>query len=139
MLPVKTLLHPTDFTEASRHAFETACEIARDRGAHVVVLHVVPHGNRHSTEVALGNPLSGFRDIAPDVTIETRIERGDPAAEILRVADEAKCDIIVMGTHGKTGPSHWLTGHVVDKVVQRAVCPVLTMRNSFPEQKRYRP
>jgi nucleotide-binding universal stress UspA family protein len=136
MLPVKTLLHPTDLSEASSHAFDLACQIARDRGARVVVLHVVPPANRHSTEVVIGNPLAGFREIAPDVAIETRVEKGDPASTILRMAEEMKCDIIVMGTHGRTGPSHWLAGHVVDEVVQRAACAVLTMRSPFPERMR---
>jgi nucleotide-binding universal stress UspA family protein len=139
MLPVKTLLHPTDLTEASRQAFDLACQIARDRGARVVALHVVPPPNPHATEVAIGNPLAGFREIAPDLTIDTRVEKGDPADVILRTAEEVKCDLIVMGTHGRTGPSHWLTGHVADEVVQRAACAVLTMRSPVPELGRPHP
>ena len=134
MLAVKTLLHPTDLTQASRNAFDLACQIARLRGAKVVVLHVVPPPNRRSTEVVIGNPLAGFREIAPDVPIETRVEKGDPAGVILRVAEEMKCDLIVMGTHGRTGLSHRLTGHVADEVAQRAACAVLTMRCPFPEE-----
>ncbi len=134
MLPVKTLLHPTDLTQASRQAFDLACQIARDRGARVVALHVVPPPNRHSTEVVMGNPLAGFREIAPDVPIDTRVEQGDPAGVILRTAEEMKCDLIVMGTHGRTGLSHWLTGPVVDEVVQRAGCAVLTLRGPIPEK-----
>jgi nucleotide-binding universal stress UspA family protein len=133
--PVKTLLHPTDLSEASRNAFDMACQIARDRGARVVVLHVVPPANRHSTEVVIGNPLAGFHEIARDVSIETRVEKDDPASAILRTAEDTKCDLIVMGTHGRTGLIHWLTGHVVDQVVQRAACAVLSMRSPFPEQR----
>ena len=139
MLPVKTLLHPTDLTDASRYAFDLACEIARARGARVVALHVVPPPNRHSTEVVVGNPLAGYRETAPDVPIDTRVEKGDPAGVILRTAEEMKCDLIVMGTHGRTGLGRWLTGHVVDEVVQRAACAVLTMRSPFPEQGRPHP
>ena len=139
MLPVKTLLHPTDLSDASRHAFDIACQIARDRGARIVLLHVVPPANRHSTEVVIGDPLAGFREIAPDLPIDTRVEKGDPAEVILRTAEEVKCDVIVMGTHGRTGLSHWLTGHVVDQVVQRAACAVLTLRSPFPEQRRPNP
>jgi hypothetical protein len=54
---------------------------------------------------------------------------------ILRVAEEIKCDFIVMGTHGRTGPSHWLTGHISDKVVRRARCGVLTLPYPFPENE----
>ena len=134
MLSVKTLLHPTDLSDASRHAFDIACQIARDRGARIVLLHVVPPANRHSTEVVIGDPLAGFLEIAPDLPIDTRVEKGDPAEVILRTAEEVKCDVIVMGTHGRTGLSHWLTGHVVDQVVQRAACAVLTLRSPFPEK-----
>jgi nucleotide-binding universal stress UspA family protein len=134
MLAVKTLLHPTDFTQASRYAFDLACQIARDRGARVVALHVVPPPNRHSSEVVVGNPLAGLHEIAPDVPMDTRVEKGDPAGVILRTAEEMKCDLIVMGTHGRTGPSRWFSGQVADEVVQRAACPVVTMRCPFPEQ-----
>jgi nucleotide-binding universal stress UspA family protein len=134
MLSVKTLLHPTDLTEASRHAFDLACRIARDRGARVVVLHVVPPPKGHFSEVLIGNPLAGFPKSAPDVRIDTRIENGDPATMILHTAEETKCDLIVMGTHGRTGLSYWLTRHVVDEVVQSAACAVLTMRCPFPEK-----
>jgi len=134
MLQIKTMLHPTDLTDASRNAFDLACQIARDRKALVVVLHVVPPPNRHSSETVIGNPLSGFRDLAPDLHLETRIENGDPAEVILRLAGETECDLIVMGTHGRTGPGRLLTGHVVNDVAQRAACAVLTMRSPFPEQ-----
>jgi nucleotide-binding universal stress UspA family protein len=139
MLPIKTLLHPTDLTKASRHAFDLACEIARDRHARLVVLHVVPPPNRHFTEVVIGNPLDGVREIAPDVPIDTRVETGDPAAVILRLAEETKCDLIVMGTYGRTGLSRWLTGHVVDEVVQKAPAAVLTMRCPIPEEGTLQP
>jgi nucleotide-binding universal stress UspA family protein len=139
MLTVKTLLHPTDLTEASLHAFDLACQIARARGARVVVLHVVPPPNRHVSEVVIGNPLDGFHGFAPDVPIDTRVEKGDPAGVILRTAEEMKCDLIVMGTHGRTGLSSWLTSHVVDEVVQRAACAVLTMRSPVPELGLARP
>ena len=135
MLPVKTLMHPTDLTEASRHAFDLACEIARDRGARIVVVHVVPPANLRRAEVVIGNPLSGFREIAGDVSIDTRIEKGDPTSVILRMAEELKCDLIVMGSHVRTGLNRWLTGHVIEELVQRAACPVLTMRCPFPEQE----
>lgn len=133
MLQVKTLLHPTDLTEASRNAFDLACQIARDRGARIVALHVVPPPNQHSAELVIGDPLAGLHELAPDVPIDTRIEKGDPAKVILRTAQEIKCDLIVMGTHGRTGLGHRLTSHVLDEVSQRAACAVLTMRCPFPE------
>jgi nucleotide-binding universal stress UspA family protein len=135
MVPVKTVLHPTDLTMASRRAFDLACQIARDGDARIVALHVVPPTNSYSAEVVFGNPLAGLREIAPEVTIDTRIERGDPAGVILRVAEEIKCDLIVIGTHGRTGPSHWLTGHISDKVVRRARCGVLALPYPFRDNE----
>jgi len=135
MLQVKTVLHPTDLTVASRHAFDLACQVARDRGARIVVLHVVPPPNQNFAEVVIGNPLAGLQEIAPEVPIDTRVENGDPADVILRVAEEIKCDLIVMGAHGRSGLSHWLTRHVIDDVVQRAGCAVLTMRSPSSEKE----
>jgi nucleotide-binding universal stress UspA family protein len=53
---------------------------------------------------------------------------GEPAAEILEVAKEAKVDLIVVGTHGRTGLEHALMGSIAERVVRRAHCPVLTVR-----------
>ncbi len=67
---------------------------------------------------------------APDskVSIEHRLEEGIPAAEILRVAQETKCDLIVMGTHGRTGMAHLLMGSVAEQVVRKALCPVMIVK-----------
>jgi nucleotide-binding universal stress UspA family protein len=134
MFPVKMVLHPTDLSAASRSAFNLACRIARDRGARVVALHVVPRANRRSAEVVIGDPLARLRQIAPDVPIDTRIESGDPAGVILRTANEMECDLIVMGAHGRTGLRRRRVGHVTDEVLQKADCPVLTMRYSFLDE-----
>ena len=72
MLPVKTLLHPTDLTEASDYAFDLACQIARLRGAKVVVLHVVPPPNRRSTGPARpgGGRRAGGRGIGGGLLLD---------------------------------------------------------------------
>jgi nucleotide-binding universal stress UspA family protein len=133
MLPVKTVLHPTDLSAASREAFGLACRIARDRGARVVALHVVPRLSQRSAEVVIGDPLARLREVAPDIAIDTRIESGDPAGVILRTAAETECDLIVMGTRGRTGLNRSRINHVSHEVVERATCPVLTMRYSSPD------
>ena len=136
MLLVTIVLHPTDLSEPARHTFDLACQIARSYGARVVVLHVVSR-KQHLAGAVIGDPLAGFHEIAPDVPVETRVETGDPASVILRVAKETKCDLIVMGTRGRTGPK--LSDDVVDKVVQRASCAVLTMRYSRSDKGRTDP
>ena len=139
MLKIATILHPTDFSPPSEHAFQLACSLARDHGGRVIVLHVavppvVGQGG------ALTPPLEGdwkaledqlFRVQSPDVKIpiEHRLEEGNPAAEILRVAEEVKCDLIVIGSHGRTGLARILMGGVAEHVVRKATCPVLVVKS----------
>jgi universal stress protein A len=63
------------------------------------------------------------------------VAEGDPAEMILRVAEEVHADLIVMGTHGRTGLSRLLMGSVAEQVVRRAPCPVLTMKAPFPAEQ----
>jgi nucleotide-binding universal stress UspA family protein len=58
---------------------------------------------------------------------------GEPYAEILRVAEDDGCDLIVMGTHGRTGLRRLLMGSVAEQVLRQASCPVLTVKTPFPE------
>jgi nucleotide-binding universal stress UspA family protein len=67
------------------------------------------------------------------VEIDHRLTDGEPHAEILRVAEDDRCDLIVMGTHGRTGLPRLLMGSVAEQVVRRAPCPVLTVKAPFPE------
>jgi nucleotide-binding universal stress UspA family protein len=62
------------------------------------------------------------------VRVEHRLVAGDPGAEILRAAREEPCDLIVMGTHGRTGLGRVLLGSVAEQVVRRAPCPALTVK-----------
>src|SRR5439155_22269948 len=70
--------------------------------------------------------------VPPGVLAERRLEEGDEAAQILRVADEAHANLIVMGTHGRTGLSRLLMGSVAEQVLRKATCPVLTVKTPFP-------
>jgi len=142
MLRIARILHPTDFSPLSENAFHLAYSLARDHGGRVIVLHVAelpviasgvaitsPGGDRE----ALAKRLCQFQ--APDakVPIEHRLEKGNPVAEILRVAQESQCDLIVMGTHGRTGLAHLLMGSVAEPVVRKATCPVLVVKTPFTE------
>ncbi len=139
MLPIRTILHPTDFSMHSEHAYGLACSLACDHGARLVILHVV--SGLASGEVVwnLARPSEDYKEAmeeklhmlaAPDprVLMEYRLEEGDPAKQIVRVAHETKCDLIVMGTHGRAGLSHLLLGSVAEEVVRKAPCAVLTMK-----------
>jgi nucleotide-binding universal stress UspA family protein len=146
MLPIHTILHPTDFSERSALAFRLACALARDYGARLVVLHVtapplVAYGEgvviapteaetHHDRE---REELRRLRPADPKVVAEHLLLEGDPVSAILGVAQDAHVDLIVMGTHGRTGLRRLLMGSVAEQVVRRAPCPVLTVRTPFPE------
>ena len=142
MLALKTLLHPTDFSEHSRYAFRLACSLARDHGARLVVVHVVmtlgpelvPAGEAvtqlqpEGYQQKLWDDLHQVQSPDPSVPVEYRLAEGEPAEEIVRLAKETGCDLIVLGTHGRTGLERLLMGSVAEQVVRKAPCPVLTVK-----------
>jgi nucleotide-binding universal stress UspA family protein len=143
MLPVKTILHPTDFSPQAAHALEVACSLARDCGARLVLLHIQPpeviYGDGFVlppepglVRKGLEERLRGVEIPDPTIRVERVVEEGDPAAKILHVAGAAGADLIVMGTHGRTGGGRLLTGSVAEEVLRRAGCPVLTVKAPAP-------
>jgi nucleotide-binding universal stress UspA family protein len=134
MLPIQTILHPTDFSQRSHHALELAFALARDCGARLIILHVmpVPIQQKRLYREEMEGELLGMRVPDPQVRVERRLEEGDPATQILRVAQETNCDLIVMGSHGRTGLDRLLMGSVAEEVVRRASCAVLTVKAPFP-------
>jgi nucleotide-binding universal stress UspA family protein len=143
MFPLKLILHPTDFSEPAEYAFHLACSLARDHGGRVLVLHVavppvVGYGGVMTAPPegdwkALQDRLQQVRPPDTGVSVEHRLIEGNPVAEILGVAQETKCDLIAMGTHGRSGLTRLLMGSVVEQVVRRSPCPVLTVRGPLPE------
>jgi len=144
MLAIRTVLHPTDFSERSEFAFRLACSLARDYSARLMVLHVAEPPMAVAGEGVLMLPpafdleplrerLQQLRPRDPKVQVEHRLVQGDAAGEILRVAEEAKCDVIVLGTHGRTGLGRFLMGSVAEQVVCKAPCPVVTVKTPLME------
>lgn len=146
-----TILHPTDFSANSRPAFQTACGLARDNNATLLVLHViaatesplaesgalvwgddgtvhVPDANQSAEAQRALMGLPWPEPPGSQVRLERRVAEGDPADEILRLADTLSCDLVVMGTHGKSGLERLLTGSVAEKVLRKANCPVLVVK-----------
>jgi nucleotide-binding universal stress UspA family protein len=139
MLPLRTILHPTDFSEHSDYAFRLACSLARDYRARLVLVHVTPTVVVSSTlaampprspdaRKALEEQLTNLRSPDPSLGVEHHLKEGDPAAEILRLAQETPVELIVMGMHGRTGLGRLLMGSVAEQVVRKAPCPVLTVK-----------
>ncbi len=138
MLHLQTILHPTDFSEASDCALRLACELARHQGGRLILLHVVPPPIAHGELLARRGP-DGFDDEMqqnmqrrmaehPGLPIETWLDHGDPATVILDHAQESHADLIVMGTHGRTGLRRLLMGSVAEAVMRKGRCPVMTTR-----------
>jgi nucleotide-binding universal stress UspA family protein len=139
MLPIRTILHPTDFSAPSAAAFQVACALARDYGARLVLLYVKPpdivYGDGfilppdpEPVRRELFDKLKALGPADPALRVERVLLEGDPAAGIVEKARELPCDVIVMGTHGRTGVGRLLLGSVAEVVLRRAPCPVLTVK-----------
>lgn len=139
MSPILTILHPTDFSESAEAAFSLATVLARQHGARIIVLHVYPPPLSHAEAVArregngyeadLWRLLDHYVAPDPNTRVEYRLVEGGPTAEIVRIAEEENCDLIVMGTHGRSGLARLVMGSVADGVSRGATgCPVLTVR-----------
>jgi nucleotide-binding universal stress UspA family protein len=142
----KRICCPIDFSDASRAAMEVAADLARRFGAELTLLHAYPipgYTFPDGSVVASPKMMQDLADQAQRHLEEWRVEAerlvgaprvtaekavGEPAAEILELARERGTDLLVMGTHGRTGLEHALMGSIAERVVRRAHCPVLTVR-----------
>jgi len=152
MLPVKTILCPTDFSEPSYEGLKAANELAHHFSAGLVVLHVNPpipvmpegHGainfNIPEYQKEMENAAREQIDkvverwVAADVNTTARVAQGDPAQEIANAAAETEADLVVISTHGRTGWRRFVTGSVTEKVVRLAERPVLTIHFPYEEE-----
>ena len=142
---MKTILHPTDFSGISRPAFKKAIELAKRDRAMLELLHVitpvipVPGGQvPRSTykELDAAATTSAHRSMeelveqarAAGVKTTVTIVEGRPADRIVRAARARHADLIVIGTHGRTGLSRFLLGSVATRVISLSPCLVLTVR-----------
>jgi nucleotide-binding universal stress UspA family protein len=149
---VRRILAPVDFSDVSNQALEAAAGLAKQLGSKLVVLHAVEPvyfaGTMFGPEINVPQLVEEQRRAAASAIedILNRLERreidatglvqtGVPHEVILRIADEKKCDLIVVGTHGRSGVSHFLLGSVAEKVVRAAKCPVMTLRGSESKPK----
>ena len=141
---ISKILAPTDCSEASIDALKYSIKIAKTHSAKLMVLHVISHlGNSAShtlsdqsisnskTHLAAKNQLEEFWKSLDENEVEADlvIEYGDPFAEITRYAKSNKNDIIVMGTHGRTGLMHVLMGSVAEKILRYSPIPVVTVKH----------
>ena len=146
MASIRRILHPTDFSSASRAAFARAVDLARDNRAELVLAHVIaPYvplaGEGYmpprlweemdaSTKAYARKNIDALaaRAKKAGVRVKTLLLEGLPHERIAAAAKSARADIIVMGTHGRTGLAHFFVGSVAERVVASAPCPVMTVR-----------
>jgi nucleotide-binding universal stress UspA family protein len=135
----KTILFPTDFSTASDAALEHAAMLAKSSGAKLLIVHVeepplaygggeLYYGLPEPNTERIRSMLEAVQPSDPSVSFEHRLTMGDPASEVVRIADEERADLIVLGTHGRTGLTRLLMGSVAELIVRRASCPVLVYR-----------
>ena len=138
MIDIRRILHPSDSSDCSAHAFEYASEFATQFDAELHLLHVcevtipVPLPPEYVRElmVLAEKDLDKLAetDSVRDLDIVKSVRCGPPFVEIVRYAQAHRIDLIVMGSHGRGAIAHALLGSVAEKVVRKAPCPVLTVR-----------
>jgi len=143
MLNIRSVLHGADFSSRSDCAFRLACSLAKDNGARFVVLHVVSPAVVIERELAIASrsdflvearqKLEQLVVADADVQIERRLAEGSPSEEILRIAKEIDADLIVLGTHGRSGLARAFMGSVAEDVLRKASCPVVAVKVPFPQ------
>ena len=136
----KKILFPTDLSPASQHALTWATSLARDCGATLVIVHVEEPPTAYGggelyagaeqamNRADLQKALTEIAPCDPAVPCVHKLLVGDPAGMIVETAESEKVDLVVMGTHGRTGLKRLLMGSVAEAVVRRARCPVLTVK-----------
>jgi nucleotide-binding universal stress UspA family protein len=140
---IQAILHPTDFSESSEQALRAARGLARSRGARLVLLHVVepetipaeligadPRLEEARREIEERAARLGREE--PGLVVEGRVSQGPAVGEVLALAAETRCDLIVMGSHGRTGLARALMGSVAESVARGARCPVLIVKAPRP-------
>lgn len=147
MKPFEKILFATDFSESSDHAFEYAYTLAKQFNARLIIMHVinepvdlrgfyVPHISFEKLEKEIEEGAQKMMDkfcrtrISDFTNFESVIIAGIPYEEILRKAADEKVSLLVLGTAGRSGIDHLLFGSTAERVVRKAVCPVMTVRLS---------
>ena len=144
---ITNILVPVDFSPHAEHAFTYATTLAERFGAKLALLYVVDDSfvtGGWSSEIYVSNVPELIENLIADadrrlatlkasaaalgLTAETAVIRGRPAHAIVEHAQNGGFNLIVMGTHGRTGVSHVVMGSVAERVLRKAPCPVLTVR-----------
>jgi nucleotide-binding universal stress UspA family protein len=129
MIRVQRILYPTDFSSYSTQAYFHAVGLAESYKAGLTILHVrTPGGPDAGDPTYTRSQLEAVRPTNAAIPVTHVLLDGDPAAEIVRFAADAGIDVIVLGTHGRTGVDRLLLGSVAERVMRDAPCSVLVVK-----------
>ena len=146
MKNIRRIVHATDFSPASRRAFRTAVTLAKSFNARLVLVNVMAAPVAVTPDVYLNaglfariehqmrrSSLDHLKRLAAranrtGVRVTVLLREGNAASEIVRAARSAHADLVVIGTHGRSGLSKFFLGSVAERVIRTAKCPVLTVR-----------
>ncbi|HHT9137522.1 MAG TPA: universal stress protein [Candidatus Wunengus sp. YC60] len=144
MIKLKKILCPIDFSACSTYALSYAIDLSLKDHASLYLIHVIePYMSdigdilkqidlllddkqTDSLKIRLINLIPN--EIRTNISIDAMVVKGIPFVEIIKAAKDRQVNLIVMGTHGKTGLEHILIGSVAERVIQRSPCPVLSIR-----------
>jgi nucleotide-binding universal stress UspA family protein len=142
----RKILAPVDYSDNSRASLEVAAELAKTYSATLEIVHVwdrptyiteavmVGHagGHRPLTELIVENAENDMKSFLAGTSlataaVQTRLLSGDPATELLREIERGQYDLVVVGTHGRSGLNRLLVGSIAEKLVRHSPIPVLTI------------
>ncbi len=144
-LDIKKVLVPIDFSDYSKSALKYAANFALTFHAEMILIYVV-EPIIYPSDFSMGQiavptinvemdkraseelEKLASREISKDLRVKTLVKSGKPFIEIIDTATEENVDLIIISTHGHTGVEHILFGSTAEKVVRKAPCPVLTLR-----------
>jgi nucleotide-binding universal stress UspA family protein len=144
-MPCNAICCAVDFEAPSRAALDEAVDLATRLGAELTVLHVVAPPAAAASDVLVGSRelsrieaereeelLESWRAGAEERAgrpVQAHLLQGDPATQVLRHARTSRCDLVVIGTHGRTGLTRLVMGSVAEAVAREARCPVLVVHD----------
>ena len=143
------ILHPTDFSECAKQAEAAAVDLVGKLDGELVLFLALVETPLYGEGLISSQHVQAVYDAQRKWAEETlearagelrqrgikaswRLQAGVPFEEIVKVAEEERVDMIVMGTHGRSGLNRVLLGSVAERVIRLAPCPVLTMRQAMP-------
>ena len=142
MQTIRQILCPTDFSPCAAKATAYAEQLAREADAELILFHAFDtpatwtlSGQEHPRDLRLQQQLDAILADSPHAPKIQRLQHaGVPGEVICWMAQDRQCDLIVMGTHGRSGLKHLLFGSVTEYVLRHARCPVLTIRDRDPDE-----